>query len=141
MIDEIRSYFTARIKEVDPDFKFDGELFGTETASSTQLNRSYSLIIGASAGERLDTSYQRTFSTTVNIFSRSGTNAVADHDKVYCKALDLAANCEDQLNINQTGFIKSVLETGITPEPIAGDDNSVKFEIQFNVTTYYSIEQ
>lgn len=141
MISEIRTLFTNRIKEIDTDFKFDGEIFDIEAVSSTQLNRSYALIVGDSVYERLDTSQRRSFSVTVNVWSRSGTDSVADHDKAYDKAIDISSNVVDQRNIPQVdSFIKTITENSITRIPIEGDDNSVKFEIQFNVTTYYAIK-
>ena len=140
MISEIRDYFTNCIREVEPDFIADGQIFDTQVSGGLQLERSYTLIIGNSTVSKLDTSYARNFLVNLHIFSKSGTDKVQDHDDVYEKALDLSASlmCADR--IDQLGFIKDVLENGVTREQLDGDDNSCKFQLEFNVQTYYSVD-
>lgn len=141
IIEEIRDYFNARIKEVDSDLKFDGFIFGNEQTSAGQLDNTYKLVIGDSTSTRLNTSYERIFNISVWIYRKSGNERIDPYDKTYCKAIAIGSNCEDQNKVTQSGFIKGILENGVNPVPIDSDDNSTRFEVSFTVNTYYSVEE
>ncbi len=140
MIDDIRNHFTLAVNTVDSDLRFDGQIFEVEQTSSTYADNTYKLLIGDATVSRVDASYSANIACEVWIYKISGTNRVEDFDNSYCKALEIAAVAQDQRLLDQSGFIKSVLGVNVLREAIDGDDNSVRFRIQFNTTVYYSIE-
>lgn len=141
MIKEIRSYFDRQIRSVDPDLRFDGYVFFNDTISSNNIDKSYKLLIGNVKISRRDVINEARVSVTVLIFKVSGTNRVDDFDKVFCKAIALQSKITNQTLITQDDYIKSIFVNSISPEVIESDDNSVRMKLEFEVITYYSLEE
>jgi hypothetical protein len=58
-------------------------------------------------------------------------------DQTYNDAICIQASACNVENILQDSYIKGVTSSGITPSAIDGDDNFMKFDINFSVSVYY----
>lgn len=138
MISDIRSYFKAVAKEVDPDLKYDGLAFETELTADHNLDFTYKLTVGSAAINRQDTHFIAQFPVTMKIYRVSNIDDQdEDFDDAYCKAMDILTLAMDLVRINQTGYLKSVEANAVNPEPLIDNDNTMQFTIQFNTTVIY----
>lgn len=140
MITEIRDHFSAQIKAIDSDLRFDGFAFDADRISANNIDNAFKLVIGETTTERLDVSIRATVQVQVVIFRQSGTERIEDFDQLYCKALAIHSKCSLQEDIDQEGYIKSIEPKNIVPSPFDTDENSVKITIAFDVIAYYSLE-
>jgi hypothetical protein len=137
MIDEIRSYFKGVIKSVDSDLRYDDRVGDEEKIGLSALNRTYKFYFGAMEPSIVDGTIQSLVPVTAIIYKKLGVDEPTDYDKAYCKAIHIHALAQEKSNYDQTGFIKNVECTSITPEPIDDDDKTYRFTLQFNVTIAY----
>ncbi len=137
MIELIRDYFTGIIYSSNPDLKFDGYVFETEKTGMSGLENTYKLTIGAMTTEKIDTGLSSVVPVLVTIYAHSTIDFVKFFDQTYNDAICIQASACNVENILQDSYIKGVTSSGITPSAIDGDDNFMKFDINFSVSVYY----
>ena len=139
IIKEIRDLFKARIYECSPGLRYDDQIFDTENISYNAIDRTYKLVVGDSSITRLNSSYQAVTNVTVSIFRSLSLKKEDDFSDLYETAFEIAGNLVDQEKLDQSGFIKLITNTLITPEVIDIDDNSLRVKLEFIVQTFYSV--
>lgn len=140
MISEVRNYFDARIKEVDPELvAYLYDVFGNNDVTANQAEKNYNLILGALSTERINQGLSDTMTVTLDLWSSNGTNVQCDFDSLYCKALRIRDGVLKLSNIEQEEEIGQITFGGLEPLEEATNDNVFKMRLNFQVTRFYRL--
>jgi hypothetical protein len=139
MIAEIRSYFKARILEVDSELKHHDEYFTSGNIPDLKIESTYFLEFGAFSSTLENVSYTGTFDVSLSLWKNGKKEAIENLDNFYEKSIEIFNNIQAQKNIDQVNCIKAVSGNAITPEPSESNDNLGKFVLQFTVTVGYKV--
>lgn len=137
MISTSREYFKKVIREIDSDMRFDESNTEDVAIDINNLDRSYKVIFGELKPSYEDSTIVSTLPVEVIIYKAMGPDEVRDHDRAYCKAIDIHALAQDRNRLDQKDIMKMVECDGILPEAIERDDKAFKYTIQFTVTMGY----
>ena len=138
MINEIRSYFKSIVNEIDSDYKQHDQYYTSANIPDSNIECTYFLKIGDFISSRIDTNYDGSFDVTLELWKNGGNEVIETLDKAYCDAIEIANECQQQVRLDQTEFMKSIISSGITNEAVESNDNAGKFTIQFVVRVAYN---
>lgn len=132
MISEIRSYLVSRITEENPDLKQWKDFFNIDAIPSTKIGDYYHISYALSGD--IVTENQYTYSSVpVNLTLHKrqiGSDTVSAFDSLMDTAYNISLRAVS--NTKRTDLIKRVVCTGITPEFLTGNDNTMRVTINFN---------
>ena len=139
MIDEIREYIKQRVACVDADLKMDKQPIASGTIPTIALESTYTVKFGSFSIDRQDTHLEVRGIVNMEIFKKLSNDLLNNYDKAFLRALDIYANISDQMNINQVDYIKTINNGEITPDAVDSDNNTAKFNLQFNIVLIFAI--
>jgi len=131
-VSSIRSYFDARIKEVDPTLNaWDKDLFGNNDLNKAQADKYYNLVIGPVSATNDGNGFNNSFPITLDIYFSYKRDLIDNFDALYNKALSLQVYCIHPSRY--TNIFSFVTCESITPIEEETNDNTVKMRLEFTV--------
>ena len=137
MISDIRAYFDARVKDIDPTLiAWEEDLFGNNDQSEVREDKYYNLVIGTNTPTRDGNSHWDNFSVLLDIYAQGERDFISAYDAAYDKAIQIK-NCIIDWK-NYDGVFNDIEFT--LAEPIEDDTNdfSVKMRLNFIVRLNYN---
>jgi hypothetical protein len=133
MIAAIRSYFKARIAEVDASLRQVDDPIGDDDLSRVNLDCQYKILFGDNAPFYTGNSYGESISVSIEIYEKSKQVQVDAFDALYTKAL-LVKNCiiSPLLVKTQTSF-NDIEVQSVTMESLNTNDKTFKATINLTV--------
>lgn len=137
MINGIRDYIDARVKEVDSTLEpWTEDAFGNNDVTAREAEYYYNLFYGSLFNERQVNYVNDTLPAFVDIWSTnsSRTKTLEDFDNLYQKAFDIYKNvtCLANLKGMEDSFTTIQL-VGITPIEEEDSDSTFRMRIEFSV--------
>lgn len=137
MIQEIRSYFSSVINEVDQDLRSHYRFFTGEDIGAFAKEDTYFMQIGELITNRNDSDMTGSIQVNLYFWKNGYSDEIGNIDKAYCNAIEMQAKLMDQKRIDQLDFIKGVDGNSIIPTPAASNSNLAQFNLQFTVRVGY----
>lgn len=139
MIDEIRTYIRNTVYEVDKTLKWDGFVFDSQNNSSNAIDKEYKIVIGDVSPALIDTNFRATVPVIVTIYKGFGARDREDeYNQLFCKGIDIITKSMTKSRISQTGFIKNVVGTTLSPTPVDDNDNMMQVILQLDMDVYFT---
>jgi hypothetical protein len=135
MIDEIRSYFKARIAEVDTELTEHDQPFIFNNIPLTNLDYYYSIQLGNLISGELDQTSLDRLKVNVQIFGLGLNCTNTYYDSIYNKALEIrCVVCKKENVLRNNDFIENINLVSLTPNALPTDNNGFYFDLEFEVT-------
>jgi len=139
MIDEIRTYVKNTVFEVDKTLRWDGYVFGTEVNSTNAIDKQYKIVIGDVSPALIDTTFRATVPVLITIYKGFGVkDSEAEYNQLFCKGIDIVTKAMDKSRVEQTGYIKNVIGTTLSPNPVDDNDNMMQVTLQLDMDVYFT---
>jgi hypothetical protein len=133
MIAAIRSYFKARINEVDQDLRQIDDPIGDDDLSRVNLDCKYKVLFGDNSPFYTGNSYGESFSVSIEIYEKSKQVQIDAFDALYSKAL-LIKNCIISPLLVKTQTVFNDIEVqSVTMETLNTNDKTFKATINLTV--------
>ena len=131
-IGSIRTYFDARVKEVDANLNaWNKDLFGNNDLNKAQAEKYYNLAIGPAVTSNDGNGFSNSFPITLDIYFSYKRDLVDNFDALYDKALAIQLYCFHPSKY--TGTFSEISSSGITPIEEETNDNTIKMRLEFTV--------
>ena len=134
----IRPFFTARLLEVDSDFKPHVEPFTDENIGDNVFNKKYHIFYGSvqSTVPNQNTT-QDVVTATVSLYFKGYANAQESLDKSMDLANKFRLISMHPMKILGQEFIKRVICTQILAEPLQSNTEAIKITLTFNINMVF----
>ena len=137
MINGIRDYIDARVKEVDSNLEaWPEDAFGNNDVKAREANNYYNFFFGSLSNERGSNFIDDIVPGFIDIWSTntSRSRTLQDFDNLYQKAFDIYKNvtCLQNLKGMEDSFTTIQL-VSITPIEEETSDSTFKMRIEFNI--------
>ena len=138
---QVRTYFNARIQEVDSNLKAWDDAFNIDNVPESLVDTYYHVQYdNIAVSTNNDISIEDSVSVTVTIWKKGFRDVVEAYDQINDLGLCIRLNCLQPAKIALTDNIRQVESSSVLSEPIEGsNDNIVKLSLVFNARLFYKI--
>ena len=131
-MNEIRTYFSSRIKEIDPDFKPWKDGFAFDNIPSTFINKTYHLAYQIESTDHIDTSILDNYSISLLLFFKGYRDVQTALDNSMTLANNIRVNIINRNNVFSSSFY-NIKAVSMIPEALESNDNSMYVTLEFEL--------
>ena len=138
MINEVRAYFKARIKDVNSDLTEHDNPFD-EQIPETIISDTYIMNIGTISSKFINQTVEDNMPVEIKIF-RSGENQLLDNYYTFYQEAHLIRTCSIDPKLSRNGiYIKNVKCNTLDGSKHEGSDNVIVYTLQFEVMLSFEL--
>jgi hypothetical protein len=134
LINPIRSYFRARLAEVNTSFTEWDDAFWNENIPRSVFDKAYHIALNSVSSGPLNHQIIRDMvAVTIRLLTSSNKDNQFDFDAAVDEAHSFRQNCVNPAKFTSQVNIKNVICQSITPSYLQNNDSAIIIEISFNV--------
>ncbi len=139
MISDVRSYVSARILEIDSDFREWNDGFNKDNIPSSLLDKSFFVEYGLETPDQENTFITDTIAVTLTVFFKGFRNVKVALDSSMDLADDIRINVLSKAKLGASNYL-NITNLSMESSPIdESNDNSIAIEMTFNFLTTKAI--
>ncbi len=134
----VRTFLSARLLEVDREFKVHDDAFNTDNVGMNNFDKRYHIFYGnIQTTVSNQNTTQDNVTATVNLFFKGARNATAQLDEALDIANKYRIQCLKIQFLRNQQFIKRVVSQSIEAVPLNTDDNAIQIRLTFNISVIF----